>query len=306
MYSDNLLRDVKLVTRAVATNLVARIAPAVYVRLTRQTGRGADEGPEAIANYFVRSFDDYRERLVGNAPFGPFLRGKRVLEYGPGDVLGVALLLYAHGADRVDCVDRFPLESASAKNLEVYRVLLASMPGVVRVRGEHAFNVAGEPASGFRPECVRYRITPDGLAGETGAYDLIVSRAVLEHVNSLPATLRDIDRGLRPGGVSVHSVDLRSHNLDRDVPLDFLTWPEWLYRLMYSHKGFPNRLRVPDYHHAIRETGLELVSMQPSAQASPADVDRVHGHLARHLRHADREKLGWLGFWMTLRQPAQN
>jgi SAM-dependent methyltransferase len=304
MYSENLTRDLKLVARAVASNVIARVAPATYVRMTRQTGRGADQSAGEIAAYFVQSFEDYRQRLVGPAgDFAARLQGLRVLEYGPGDILGVALLFYAHGAAQVQCVDRFPLENASAKNLEVYRALLASLPAGARARGDAAFQTPGDPASGFRPECVGYRITPDGLAGEAAAFDLIVSRAVLEHVNSLDATLHDVGRGLRSGGLSLHSVDLRSHNLDRDVPLDFLTWPEWLYKMMYSHKGFPNRLRVADYRRAIAATGLELLSMEPSASAAPADVARVHPHLARHLRHADQVELGWLGFWMTLRQP---
>lgn len=304
MYSENLARDLKLVARAVATNLVARWAPAAYVRITHQTGRGAEEAAAEIAEYFIRSVEDYRAQWA-SAGVGPeaALDGCRVLEYGPGDILGVALLLYGLGAQQVDCVDRFPLEGASEKNLEVYRQLICSLPEPARSRAAAAFKATGDPASGFRPECVRYRVTPNGLSGEDGAYDRIVSRAVLEHVNSLPLTLRDMERGLRPGGLAVHSVDLRSHNLDRYVPLDFLTWPDWLYQLMYSHKGFPNRLRVGDFRDAIGMTSLELLSITPTSRAAAADLDRVRPHLPARLRDADPDELAWLGFWITLRRP---
>lgn len=305
VYTENPTQDALRIAKAVASNVLARFAPATYVRLTAQTGRGAgDDSPEEIAGYFWRCFDDYRQQLqLDDAGFAAFVCGRRVLEYGPGDVLGTALLFHAWGAASVECVDRFPLNHVSAKNAQVYAALVRRLPEAQRRVAEAAFVQPGNPASGLREAAVRYRVTPDGLAGRPAGFDLIVSRAVLEHVNSLEATLRDVESSLAPGGVSLHSVDLRSHNLDRYRPFDFLTWPEALYRLMYSHKGFPNRWRPDAYRSILARTRLELVAMQPTGRIAAEDVARIRPHLAAPLRHASDDDLAWTGFWVQLRQP---
>jgi SAM-dependent methyltransferase len=305
MYTESIAQDTVRFAKATASNLLARFAPAAYVRLTQQTGRGAGEdSAEDIASYFASCFHDYRQRLgVCAEAFPAYLQGRRVLEYGPGDILGTALLFHAHGATEVECVDRFPLQSVSERNAAVYHALVRRLPEPARTRARRAFVVAGEPASGLRPDAVGYRITPDGLSARPGAFDLIVSRAVLEHVNSLDATLRDVADCLKPAGVSVHNVDLRSHNLDRYTAFDFLTWPETLYRLMYSHKGFPNRWRPDAYRAILRRVPLKLCAMEPTGRIAAEDVERIRPLVARHLRGASAEDLAWTGFWMRLEAP---
>jgi len=302
VYTENAVQDALRFAKATASNLLARFAPGTYVRLTRQTGRGArEDSVEDVAAYFERCFADYRQQLgVTEYDAGTWLRGLHVLEYGPGDILGTALMFHAYGAAEVECVDRFPMQQVSAWNAAVYRALVARMPEPARARAQAAFVVAGEPASGLRPDAVSYRVTPDGLAARQGAFDLIVSRAVLEHVNSLEATLRDVATCLRPRGVSVHNVDLRSHNLDRYRPFDFLTWPEPLYRLMYSHKGFPNRWRPDAYRAILRGLPLLLRTMEPTGRIAVDDVERIRPHVARHLRGASADDLAWTGFWLCL------
>ena len=304
MYTENAAQDVVRFAKACVSNLLARFAPATYVRLTQQTGRGAGEdSAQEVAEYFWGCFEDYRLRLgLDEAAFYAFLKGKRVLEYGPGDVLGVALLFHAYGAASVLCVDRFPLQNVSAKNAQVYLALANRLPPAQRARALQAFLKPGDTQSGLRPDCVEYRVTPDGLAGSTAAFDLVVSRAVLEHVNSLEATLLDVDCGLAPGGVSIHNVDLRSHTLDRYRPFDFLTWPEPLYRLMYSHKGFPNRWRPDTYRAILKRTRLRIRAMEPTSRLAMEDVDRIKPKVARHLRSASSDDLSWAGFWMVLGQ----
>lgn len=303
MYTENPLNDIKLFAKAFLSNQLARFAPALYVKLTGQTGRGKDDtDPGRIAGYFAACLDDYLAQLgLSREDAGAYLKGKRVLEYGPGDVLGVALLFYAHGAESVHCVDRFPLQKDSELNIEVYRKLLASLEGEARARAELAFAEPGNPASGFNPEAIAYFVTPSGLSGRNSEYDLILSRAVLEHVNDLDGTLADIAHALKPGGISVHQVDLKSHGLDRYRPYDFLTWPEPLYRLMYGNKGFPNRWRVDRYREAIGRAGLACPSLTPTGALDAEEIARIRPKLARRFRAVSAEELAWLGFWMVLR-----
>jgi len=302
LYSENRAKDVVLFAKAVLSNQLARFAPAAYMRLTHQTGRGEEEQTASqIADYFVTCFRDYREQLdLGDAEFAAFLRGKQVLEYGPGDILGVALLMYAHGAAAVHCFDRFPLQTASEKNLRVYARLLDLLGAPERARANSAFVDPGNPASGFRPEAIGYFVSEEGLSGAVGKYDLVISRAVLEHVGNLPGTAADVARALKPDGISIHEVDLRSHGLDRYKTFDFLTWPEPLYRLMFSQKGFPNRWRLNKYRGLFEQAGLRIRKLAPTARLEPEQIALIEPHLPGTLRGVSRDELSWTGFWVVL------
>jgi len=302
MSPQSLLADTRRCLGAIASNGLARFAPALYVRLTRQTGRGAaDVGAATNADYFHRCYLDYCTRLGRDPKAGDALAGLQVLEYGPGDVLGVALLCIAHGSDRVVCVDRFPLERLSPANVAIYRALLEGLPGAVRARAEAAFRVPGDPASGLDPARIEYRVTVDGTSGMEAAFDLILSRAVLEHVHDLPKLFADMRRALRPTGVALHQVDLKSHGLDRSIPFDFLAWPAWLYALMYSHKGFPNRWRVGRYRRWAEAAGLDVRALEPTGTLSAEELARVRPRLRPELCvDTAEDELGWLGFWMEV------
>jgi hypothetical protein len=306
MYTENPAKDVILFAKAFLSNQLARFSPKLYMTLTRQTGRGeGEENPAQIAEYFSRCFDDYRDQLgLGETEFSAFLKRKSVLEYGPGDVLGVALLFYAHGAESVCCVDRFPLSKLSAKNVEVYRCLVESLSGEARARAESAFKEKGNPASGFDDHAIHYKVAKNGLSGSSDEYDLVISRAVLEHVNNLKETLLDVKGSLRRGGLSLHQVDLKSHGLDRYTEFDFLTWPETAYKLMYGHKGFPNRWRVDKYRELAAGAGLRVRHLKATGRLDQEKIGIVRPKLATALRGLDAGELAWTGFWMVLEHPA--
>jgi SAM-dependent methyltransferase len=309
MYTESFPKDVFLFFRALASNQLARFAPSLYATLTGNTGRGDDaESPAAdvTAKYFWDCFYDYFDQLgVARSQIATFVSGKKILEYGPGDTMGVALLMYAHGAESVDCVDQFPLLRANERTLAVYEELLKSMPEPERQRAASAFSVKGDARSGFAAHSVRYSVTPLGLSGQADRYDLIISRAVLEHVASPVGTLRDIRHSLKPGGMSLHKIDFTSHGIDRYRPLDFLTWSNGIYRLMFDQKGCPNRWRPAMFSAAARNVaGLTLKGMTPGDQWRPEEVRPIMPHLARELQGSTIEELCWKNAWLVLERSA--
>lgn len=300
MYTKNSTRNAILFVKASLSNQIARFAPRLYVNLTHQTGRGRSEDDVfQISDYFIRCFHDYRDQLgLSEDQFSEYLKGKLVLEYGPGDILGVALLMYAYGAEEVNCVDRFPLSRLSNKNIKVYTSLINSLDDIRRERAANAFKEKGRPESGFKPKVISYKITENGLSNVRGKYDFVISRAVLEHVNSLDETMLDISRSMKADGVSIHQVDLKSHGLDRYTPFDFLTWPTLLYRLMYNYKGYPNRWRIDKYKELAKSSNLCLKKLTPTGRISEDEITNLK--LAREFAHISTEQLSWLGFWMIL------
>jgi len=308
MYGLNPIQDIRRAVRAILTNQIARFAPGWYLQLTRETGRGsAEESVEDIASYFEGCFADYFRVLeVDPGKIPGWLEGKRVLEYGPGDMPAVALLMLAHGAQEVICVDRFAMISLNKKNVGVLRRLIERLAAPARSRAEDCFRARGEPESGFRQERLRHIVQPSGLSGLRDTADLVISRAVLEHTNDLSATFADLHAALRADGISVQKVDLRSHGLHRSNPLDFLTWPTWLWWLMYSGKGVPNRWRVDRYRRDLREQALQVMHLAPTALAEPRDVSAVRPHLAEPFRDLSDEDLSWLGFWLVCKRAPQD
>lgn len=305
MKTRNPLSAFKRIVQATLTNQIARYAPAFYLRLTGQTGRGAGEVHlDEVGDYFQTCFDDYFKKLhLPDSARGTFLQDKRIMEYGPGDLPGVALLMIAHGARHVVCVDRFPMVRMSPKNARIAEIMLERLPQPHRERANACFKRPGHPGSGFDAKFIEYLVQPNGLSGLSNAVDLVISRAVLEHVNDLPATFRDMVAALKPGGIALHLVDLKSHGLHRDNPLDFLTWPAWLWAAMYSAKGVPNRLRIDAYREAVRLSGLETLALTPTALADGADVRAIRADLAAPFKNLSDDDLSCLGFWLLCRKP---
>lgn len=280
------------------TNTLALAAPSTYVRLTHETGRGAgNETAQDVADYFWRCFEEYFQMLgIPMDAVPDWLHGKRLLEYGPGDVPGVAFLMLAHGARRVTCVDRFPLIRASAWQTDVLDALRHKLDPDLRARADMCFEQEGVLSSGFRPEKLDYVVSSHGISGLQNTVDFAYSRAVLEHVDDLDATIADFSTALGPGGITAHQVDLGSHGLHESNSLDFLVWPRWLWWLMYSGKGAPNRWRLDRYRAAIEKTELRDVRVEPVRRAPVEEVKSVRPLLPKQLTAISDDDLAVLVF----------
>ena len=203
---------------------------------------------DAGVDYVERVFSDYLlfGRLTPEA-----LRGKRVLEVGPGDNLGVALMFAAHGASKVVCLDRFVAERDAAKANQIYLQLKSRL----QRRGH---NVAVDETlpdvisvSAAAIESARDMFPPR-------SFDLIVSRAVLEHVYDVPAAWRAMDALLVPGGKQLHKIDFRNHSLYHTLhPLFFLRIPEWLWQMVAAPDPTLNRQRAGAYEALARRTASD-------------------------------------------------
>ena len=293
-----------MILKAIASNQIARFAPGLYVKLTGQTGRGdsATETAADIAQYFSQCVVDYLDTLgIPQNEKANFLQDKVVLEYGPGDIPGVALLLVAHGARKVYCVDRFPLVSIASKNLGVIHQLAGMLGATERRRFDQCFKNPQAPEEGFNPDHIEYLVRPNGLSGLQGEVDIVLSRAVLEHVNDLDATFDDMVRAMKPGALAVHQVDLRSHGLHVANPLDFLSPPNWLWQLMHSHKGVPNRWRADRYAAIMHRLGIQPIVYRPTEKYPATVVAAQRAKIAAPFRQLDDERLSWQGLWLVFR-----
>lgn len=303
VYGDQPLSDAVRIARAVLTNILARASPRTYVRYTGETGRGrAVLAPHDTALYFLECVHEYMDVLGVPRHRTEFWLGKRVIEYGPGDLPGVGLLLAGFGAQSVLCVDRFPLVQFGDHQLKTISAIASVLPDdECRRRMWSCFVDPRDPDAALGVGPLQYSVSRCGLVGGRAKADIVLSRAVLEHVHDLSAIFRDIAHSLGPNGISVHKVDLKSHGLHRHHRLDFLTWPEALWRVMFSHKGAPNRLRVDSYRAAALAANLVVERLDPCEVADASEVQQIRSYLARPFRELSEQDLSWLSFWISVR-----
>lgn len=271
------------------------------------------------AEYVTRVFHDY---LTVSGLRADDLAGQRILEIGPGDNLGVALLFAAHGAADVTCLDRFAPARDEEKNRAIYQAVLAGLPPAARARARDVLDVNGVPG---RPLQVRRDLAIEDAASAlpAGSYDCIVSRAVLEHVFDPAAAWASMNALAAPGALLIHKIDFRNHGFyDSLHPLAFLKTPTWLWPWLSSPDPTLNRHRTSSWESlAIRDgyapsimvTHLSLetdelplnglrwpieIASRPEREA----LARLRPHLARPFNTSTLDDLAVSGIFLVARK----
>ena len=271
--------------------------------LSRLRLRGHHSGSTALAMRldeavaYVRSVvDDYV--TYGALGDGERLRGKDVLEVGPGDNLGVALCLLARGANSVTCVDGFAPAHDSGHNAKLYAAIYNSLTEEEkgRVRDVVTLHPDGTATLGGDRLISRYHFPVDAQISplESNRYDIVVSRAVLEHLLDLDAGWRTMVRSLRPAGEMWHKVDFRCHNFFGQIhPLYFLTVPDTLWNLISRPDPTLNRLRLPSYRELAAKDFQNVRIMfshvmgEGEIQPHVEELEPERHHSRRHLESVE-------------------
>jgi hypothetical protein len=186
----------------------------------------------------------YLRHLVIAEQHGLAIDPRTVVELGPGDSIGIGLMALLTGAEQYYAVDQVR-HASSATNLLVFdelaKLLSAQTPipsggefaEILPELGDYNF-----PSKILSDERLARGLAPDrlnrirnALAGNltTGpirylapmgrmheipgnSVDLIVSQAVMEHVDKLEETYAECFRCMKPGGFMSHQIDLRCHD----------------------------------------------------------------------------------------------
>jgi SAM-dependent methyltransferase len=238
------------------------VATNVYQDLLRQTHLRADqigqgEGPRRTAADVPRAIAAIEKTFDGYLRYSGLsadsLYGKRVLELGPGDNIGVALRFAATGAPFVSTIDKFVPLQDDEYHQTLYRSLRARLTPDEQRRFDEAIDLDTQVAPrGDRLQYVYGRGFEEADTYTPSSFDLIVSNAVLEEIYDIDRAFAAMDRLLRPGGDLLHKIDLRDYGMftNHGFPaLEFLTVPDAVYQRMVESSGQPNR-RLVDYYRA--------------------------------------------------------
>ncbi len=280
-------------------NLAFKHAPSAanaLMRLTNVSGRGRGRDGAAAVKYFRSVLGDYETiaeeaGLNAKGEGASLWKGRNVLELGPGNTRTIALAARARGASSFAGWDAFDVQSRDHAYLDaIYGPMLDEL-GV-----DGGLTRASQLLDG-----VAVHADAGSLRRAAGGkkFDLVISRAVLEHVRDLDRLHRELDLLLSDDAVLIHKVDLRCHGFRWNHELDFLMFPERLWRGLTTHIGEPNRKRYPEYLELGARYGFVPIYAASTHVIEPREVEGVRGALAEPYRSMDEDALRTLGFWVV-------
>jgi SAM-dependent methyltransferase len=268
--------------------LLTQVAYRIGLRRHQSGAVHGGWGVDRTLAYVHEVFDDYLH--YGEVAVGD-LMGMRILEIGPGANLGVALLFAAHGARQVVCVDRFESDRSDELNRALYAAIVGSLTGEARARAAACLDGSGMVRPGTITCHFGQPVERIDAAFDASSFDLIVSRAVLEHVYSPEQAWRSMDYVLRPGGRMLHKVDFRCHSFyEHKHPLHFLTVPDWLWGLVSAPDPTLNRARLSRYTALVAKYHYDEATYITHVTGQDAEV-KPHIRWARHGWHATPDQV---------------
>ena len=165
-------------------------------------------------------------------------KGKRVMVFGYGGRIDVAVRLLKEGAAHVFLCDRYaPPDSAHNR-----RQLAANQSGVLV---PHAV----EPP---HPELITFLhgdIREETLTRNIEPVDFVISNSVFEHLDDVDGTTSALAALTRPDGVHIHFIDLRDHFFK--YPFEMLRFSEYTWRHWLNPSSNHNRYRLWHFRQAF-------------------------------------------------------
>jgi hypothetical protein len=261
-------------------------------------GRGAGDTSQARYCYSV-----WLRHLVTAAAHGLKIPPGTVAEIGPGSSLGIGLAALLSGAERYHAFD--VVEHAQVKrNLEVLDELIglfklrAAIPGqdefpeVHPVLQNYAFpghllsdELLKATLSEERLKRIRHSVRNqadakpmvsyrtrwlDERAVERESVDLLLSQAVLEHIDDLPAMYGAMRLWIKPDGFISHAIDFRAHSTARSWDGHW-RYRDFLWRLLRGHRAYLlNREPYSTHLRLLAENGFTTVACQTATAPSAA------------------------------------
>ena len=263
-------------------NLLMLFIPGLIIRIRKPSGTGnnvLDRNLIASVEYSKSVFEKYL-RFLDIQNTDSFLRGKTILEIGPGDSLTVAFLFLACGAKKVICLDRFPLARNIKKNSALTKTILQQLPSENRKCLQKIVSFDSKEKIVWDNSRLIYCCSKKKtMPAQNSSIDIVVSNAVLEHIPNLDAMFCELKRIMKPGSLMVHAADLGPHQMSIKNPLDFLMLPGWAWKLITSHRGAPNRARKSCYEKLLKKYSFNILKMQTTESFEQKHIDAlICGH----------------------------
>ena len=194
------------------------------------------------------------------------IRNKSILEIGPGDHLASGLAMLALGAKSYTAIDRFPGNYNNPKANKWYEYLKKNWP-YGAWPDEISITTWLDSKKVFKINGGIEELSLDRQ------YDIVCSYAVGEHVSDVSKFAESHRRILKSNGVAMHHIDFGGHRWDKfGDPFLFLKFPNFVWRIMGSARGEPNRIPMSGFTKVFHAAGLHVsVHDEISFEINPED-----------------------------------
>ncbi len=215
------------------------------------------------------------------------LKGKTILELGPGADLGVGVILLWKGAAKYNALDvnhlirsvpdRFYQELLDFLNLQNDSPEVS--PEFLGGQLQATYNGRNDKLNYVCDRSFDVTI----FKGED--IDYILSQASFEQFDDVEKTLKQLSEISKPGTVFLAEIDLGTlTRWIRDIdPLNIYRYPDCIYH-GFKFLGSPNRLRPFEYEKFLNQNGWRDVKIFPETVLEEKYVRKVQNHLWKKFR----------------------
>lgn len=243
--------------------------------------RKLDSSPKALQR-------DVRYSFTGSNFYfgifaGEFLKGKKVLEIGPGINFGLPLILACYGAEVV-VADRFLPSWDPDYHPKFYALLRTTLSNVNCPLIDLTPLDKVLSQGGYPPESISLcSCSLEELSGiPDQSVDVVMSNAVLEHLYDLELAFSHLARITKPGGLGLHQVDFRDHlNFYRPLEHLLLGDEEFSQEFTAKHGELGNRYRPQEMRQLWELKGFEVKKFRPDILVDEAYFTEFLGRLRR-------------------------
>ena len=185
------------------TDLIIGIKYFLGFKDTLSGSRHLNKSIDYSINYINNVFNDYCK--YGDIDIK---KVRNVAELGPGDNYGVALLFKSKGAEKIDLIDKFYSSKKNDDQSKIYKKLINKSTSNDNFNKTLTFE-----------NLIKHINFNLGISAENyfkknkKKYDLIISRAVMEHLRYPIQTLKAMINSMTPNGKILHRIDLRDHGM---------------------------------------------------------------------------------------------
>ncbi len=260
-----------------------------YIPLAKRVLSKKGTGGTNSAEYCKKIWNNHKKSLIKTGVSFPI---RSLGEIGPGDSLGVGFEALLEGTDSYVALDAIAHADIS-NNYQVFNDLkeLYVQNNPEGPDDKKVNTIIDEVLGKVKaPKYIKYSVPWwEEQVVEEESLDLIISNAVMEHVDDLQQTYKTMYKWLVPGGYCSHIIDYGAHEFSID-------WYKHLYYnnmfwkfLLHGRKYSINRLSHSFQVEAMQKAGFEILLNERMKDKNVAERNKVNSRIRSLFSDEDLE-----------------
>lgn len=235
--------------------------------------------------------------LISWLPGGSaYLRNKTVLEVGPGQDLGIPLILMGFGASMI-LVDRYLCQWDPDFHPLYYRSLRREIADVFPSLETDPLDQVIKKDAHAIPNLAAMKVGMENIHEvPDSSVDVTYSNATFEHLSDPARAIQELARVTRPGGLGFHQIDFRDHR-NFEHPLEYLTVSQQHseVQLKKTAWSFGNGIRSTEFEAMFKTAGFRIVQFEANLFADEQYLAALQPRLQTKYKMMPPEALRILG-----------